>query len=138
MVGLLDIAVKTETVAGVVVRGIGIKDIVVLLTRFPDLRTMLTGGKVETAKLVAIAPDACAAVIAAGCDELTKEAEAKAATFPLELQLDFLEAIQRTTMPSGFGPFVERLESIGVIGPTAKVPRVDGTPAMNSHKPLNT
>lgn len=124
--GLLDIALSTEEVAGVLVTGVSAKGVAYLLSLFPDLRRVMTGQTVTADMLIAIAPDAVSAIIATGCGyvpidtveslERQKEAEAKAANMPLGLQVDFLDAIIRVTMPGGVGPFVAKLEKLQAFG----------------------
>lgn len=117
MVGLLDIAPQSEKVAGVDVTGVSIKGIISLIGRFPELKAMLSGQRVDAETMQKLAPDAVAAIIAAGCGSPgDPKAEDIAATMGLERQLDFIEAIIRMTMPGGFGPFVARLEKLGVLG----------------------
>jgi hypothetical protein len=134
MVGLLDIAPPgVEKVAGVDVRGIGIKGVIALMRRFPELKTLLAGGKLDAGRLIELAPDAVAAIIAIGCGNINSpEAEAVASDMGLEMQTEFVETIYKLTMPSGFGPFVERLERLGLLEKGSVMQ------AMNSDKPSNT
>jgi hypothetical protein len=120
--GLLDVAFVTEEVAGVRIAGVSALGISYLLARFPEFRMMLTGREVKVDQLMTLAPDAIAAVIACGCgvvptgkegdEKRQHDAEAKAASIPIGVQADFLEAILRVTMPQGVGPFVARLERL--------------------------
>ncbi|MHB2169966.1 phage pre-tape measure protein [Alsobacter sp. R-9] len=113
MVGLLDLAPATETVRGVTVYGVSAEGIAVLLRRFPELRTLMTGGAVDAEALLKAAPEAVKAIIAAGIGHPgSTEQEEAAARLPIEIQADFLEAIIRTTLPSGFGPFAERVKAL--------------------------
>jgi hypothetical protein len=118
MVGLIDIAPRTETVlvhgTPVPVHGISAKSLAHLLGRFPELRMLLTGQEVEIEQLMAMGGDAVAAIIAAGCGYPGDQAaENVAATLTIEAQVDLLSAVLRLTLPGGFGPFVEKLTALG-------------------------
>ena len=138
MVGLIDIAPRTETVevqgAPVAVHGISAKGLAHLLGRFPELRKLMTGQAVETDQLMAMGGDAVAAIIAAGCGYPGDEkAEGVATSLAIDSQADLLAAIVRLTLPAGFGPFVEKLTALGGILDAAP----SGTAqASNSPKPL--
>lgn len=117
MPGLLDVARSFRKVTvndvAVDVPGISAEGIAYLFTRFPIVRELI-GGKPDVdlspATLAQLAPDALAAVIAVGTGNIDSPAhEAVARGLPVESQLDLLQAIITETMPSGFGPFVERL-----------------------------
>jgi len=119
MPGLKDIAQSfaTVTVKGVAlpVSGISAEGIAYLFHRFPIARELIGGKSVDvTAEtLVKLGPEAVAALIATGTGELNdRDAEKAAARLGLEDQLNLLEAIIRETMPSGPGPFVQRLSSM--------------------------
>lgn len=97
------------------VYGISVKGIAILFQRFPEARGWFTGvgGNVKVQELVKEAPDAIAAVIAAGCGfPGNKEAEEVAAKLPIEAQLDVLQAIAGLTFKNGFGPFAERIADL--------------------------
>jgi hypothetical protein len=121
MTGLLDIAPQrtsvevlghTLEVGGVTVRGIAD-----LLRRFPELLTLFGGGASPAGAIVAAAPDLVAAVIACGLGHMgDAQQEAAAAQLPAEAQAELLGAILRLTMPSGVGPFVEKL--VAAVGAT--------------------
>jgi hypothetical protein len=118
MVGLIDIAPRTETVlvqgTPVPVHGISAKGLAHLLGRFPELRKLMTGQEVEIEQLMAMGGDAVAAIIAAGCGYPgDQHAEDVAASLTLEAQVDLLGAVLRLTLPGGFGPFVEKLTALG-------------------------
>jgi len=134
MVGLLDIAPQSETVAGATVKGLSLRALVSLIGRFPEIKDMLGGGKPNMDGLTKFAPEAVAAIIAAGTGSVDdREVEKVAADLGLEVQMDFLEAIWRLTLPGGFGPFVYILEKLGVLG------GVSGKLAdTNSQEPSNT
>lgn len=119
MPGLLDVVALKRSVnvngTAVAVPGISAYGIAVLLDRFPDLRRVLTGQKVDmnAAWLMENVPDAVAAVIAAGTGYPGEaEAEAIAASLSLEPQTELIEAIMEVTLPKGVGPFVERLKAM--------------------------
>lgn len=124
MTGLLDIALATEQVAGVTITGVSAHGVSYLLARFPEIRSLMTGREMTFTvdRIMLLAPEAIAAIIAVGCgnvpdgpegsaDKQTK-VEAKAATLPVGMQVEFLEAVLRLTMPGGVGPFVARLNKL--------------------------
>jgi len=126
MVGLIDIAPRTETVVVqgtlVSVHGISAKGFAQLLGRFPELRKLMTGQEVEIEQLMAMGGDVVAAIIAAGCGcPGDQHAENVADGLAIEVQLDLLSATLRLTLPGGFGPFVEKLNVLGgLIQPAAQ------------------
>lgn len=116
MVSLIDLAPSTRSVSvggvDVAVSGVSAKGIATLLENFPNLQGLMTGqgSNLDAASIMKIAPDAIAAVIAAGCGfPGDKAAEKKAESLGVGEQLLLLEAIVDVTMPQGFGPFVESL-----------------------------
>jgi hypothetical protein len=120
MVGLIDIApsVKTIEVQGtpVTVHGVSAKGLAHLLSRFPELRMLMTGQEVQAEQLMSMGGDAVAAIIAAGCGYPGDEtAETVAGKLSLDAQADLLAAILRLTLPKGVGPFVEKLTALGSI-----------------------
>jgi hypothetical protein len=76
------------------------------------LKDAFVGGKLQfdADSIVAVAPEAIAAIIAAGCGYpgLIKAIE-RAAKLPVGTQAALLDAIIELTMPDGVGPFVEAL-----------------------------
>ena len=134
MASLLDVAPITEkvTLPGgqvVDVTGVSAHGIAALFQRFPKLRMLVTQQEVERSKLIALAPDCLAAIIAAATGTPGNEkAEAVAAALPLETQLDLIEAAVRITMPKGAGPFADRLvaflNTVGVLEPPANTTKV--------------
>jgi hypothetical protein len=113
MVGLVDIAPAVETVD---VHGISAKGLAFLLSRYPELRMLMSGQEVQSDRLMAMGGDAVAAVIAAGCGYPGDEAaETAAGKLSLDAQADFLAAILRLTLPKGVGPLVEKLTALGSI-----------------------
>jgi hypothetical protein len=137
MVGLIDIAPRTETIdvqgASVAVHGISAKGVAHLLGRFPELRMLMTGQEVQTEQLMTMGGEAVAAIISAGCGYPGDEkAEAVAGRLSIDAQADLLAAILRLTLPVGLGPFVEKLTALGGILDAAPSGMV---PASNSLKP---
>lgn len=122
MVSLLDIAdqQKTVTIRGkdVAVFGISAQDIVYLFGKFPELRLLMSGKQTDLTPemLLKLAPGAVAAAIAAGTGSAGDEqAEAVAARLGLGEQLDLLAAIFELTFPQGVGPFVQKLDVLGLL-----------------------
>jgi hypothetical protein len=122
MVSLLDIAdqQKTVTIRGkdVAVFGISAQDIVYLFGKFPELRLLMSGKQADLTPetLLKLAPGAVAAAIAAGTGSAGDEqAEAVAARLGLGEQLDLLAAIFELTFPQGVGPFVAKLDALGLL-----------------------
>lgn len=113
MAGLLDVAGSEFVTVGdkqVEVFGVSWKGLAVLSARFPEFGAMLSGGDVSSDKLMGLAGDALAAVIAAGCGMLGDEATEKhAERLSANIQTDLLAAILRRTIPDGPGPFVDKL-----------------------------
>lgn len=138
MVGLVDIAPQTESVSvqgtAVTVHGISAKGLAHLLSRFPELRMLMTGQEVQAQQLMAIGGDAVAPIIAAGCGFPGDEAaEAVANKLSLDAQADLLASILRLTLPKGVGPFVEKLTMLGSIL-DADGARSDTEPASKSRR----
>jgi hypothetical protein len=122
MVSLLDIAdqQKTVTIRGkdVAVFGISAQDIVYLFGKFPELRLLMSGKQADLTPetLLKLAPGAVAAAIAAGTGSAGDEnAEAVAARLGLGEQLELLAAIFDLTFPQGVGPFVAKLDALGLL-----------------------
>jgi hypothetical protein len=118
MVGLIDIAPKVEMIdvqgTPVAVHGVSAKGLANLLSRFPELRKLMSGQEVEAEQLMAMGGDAVAAIIAAGCGYPGDEkAEAVAGRLAIDTQADLIAAILRLTLPAGLGPFVEKLTALG-------------------------
>lgn len=113
MAGLLDIAVAYEEVKGIRVWGLSGEGIAYLFQRFPDIRRAVVGRSVDRDALLALAPDMIAAIIACGIGFVNDpEQEKAAATLSLDLQMDFIDAILRLTMPDGPDPFVDKILAI--------------------------
>lgn len=138
MTGLLSIAPVTTTVAGVTVHGVSAKGIALLLDGFPALRALMSGREVAVDELIQAAPDAVAAIIAAGIGYPgdAQQIEA-AAALPLDLQADFIAAILKLTMPKGPKGFLEKLSGLGLSIPADAQPIVASAataPVMKSRK----
>ena len=120
MVGLLDIAPSFATVQGITVSGISARGVVALLHEFPALKETLAGRETKGlngATLLDLAPDAAAAIIAAGTGNPGSVEYKKAAdALPFGVQVEFLDAIVKLTFPQGVGPFVATLEKLGLFG----------------------
>lgn len=134
---LLDLQPQTERVpigdSFLAVYGVSVKGVFTLFTRFPECQQWFKGGKIDVKKLVAEAPDAVAAIIAAGCGEPgNPAAEENAEKMTVEVQLDVVEAIARLTFKNGFGPFVKRIVALSEQAASVNYGRVQ---AMNSPPP---
>lgn len=128
MAGLLDIVPASAQVevlgVSVAVQGVTARGIASLLGRFPAVQGALTGDGITAEKLVALAPDAVAAIIAAGCGfPGNADHEAAAAGLPIGAQIDLLSEIITATLPRGVGPLVERVKALsGSLGLTTTGP----------------
>ena len=92
------------------VKGISAQGVVLLLMRFPQLQKWLSGQNVPLSDTLIQSPDMIAAVIAAGTGAPgDTDAEDIAASLPVEVQTDVVEAVYRQTFRNGFGPFVKRV-----------------------------
>lgn len=138
---LLDIAPNlTEKIsigaAHLEVRGISAKNIVMLFQRFPQLQSWFRGAGVDLKGLIDEAPDALAAIIAAGAGMPgIDEAEETASNLPVEIQLDILEAIGRLTFRNGFGPFAVRIVGLLDAAQSENYGRVQATKSPPVSKP---
>lgn len=138
MAGLQDIAPVTLPCHGVNVYGVSARGVADLITRFPALKAMLSGIQITPEQVMEIAPDAIAAIIAAGigCPG-NAEQEAIADRLPLEVQADLLETIFKVTMPGGLRPFMARFAALQAPEP-APAPVVEAStkePASKSPSP---
>lgn len=92
------------------VRGVSAQDVATLLEKFPALQKVFLGRGISIDDLRALAHDCIGSIIAAGFGKLgDEETENAANALPLEFQTDCIEAIGRATLPSGFGPFANRV-----------------------------
>lgn len=117
MVGLLDIAPPSEKVKigsnEVEVVGLSGLAIANLLNRFPDIVKLIDEGALSVDTAIGMGGEIVSAVIAAGCGYPgDKQAEEVAAKYPLNYQVDFLEAIKRATFPNGLGPFLAKFAKL--------------------------
>jgi hypothetical protein len=139
MVSLTDIAPATARVAvlgsEIEVRGLTMRDIAHLLSRFPQLR-MIVAGRQESLTvddIIAAAPDAIASIIACGTGGRDDDAaHAAADALPVEAQTDVIEAIVALSFPKGFGPFVARLMAMAGQLQSAVVGTTPSPPPSNS------
>lgn len=149
-VALPDIDVLTQTISvgttDLTVQGVSARGIISLITRFPEVRTALAGNSGALEKLrddimriAAMAPEAIAAIIAAGLGRAADaEAEAWADALPVEVQLDLLGAVIKCTMPHGVGPFVVKFQRLaagfGAAPPPAAAAPSTKAPGTKSRK----
>lgn len=114
MVGLRDIVPEVGSVtvngATLTVYPIDLRGLGKLFARFPELRKLATGVEVTPERLIEVAPEAIASIIASGVGE--PDAEEAAQSLPLGVQVDILSEIIRLTMPGGFGPFVDKITRV--------------------------
>lgn len=118
--------------------GVSVKGVFLVFQRFPEIAQWFNGGKVDLPSLMTQAPEAVAAVIAAGCGQAgVEEAESVAGQLPVEAQLDVLEAIGRLTFKNGFGPFVQRIVALSVQAQSLNYGRAQGTKLPQGLKPVS-
>lgn len=160
---LLNIAplVERVTINGepVECRGIAMRDIAALLSRFPTLRALVWGGRDAMSRgnataatraaaealsdpmaLVREIPDAIGPVIAAGTGYAgNQQAEDIAAGLPVDAQLDLLVAIFKLTMPDGIGPLAQKLgrlfETAGATEPNLTTERTPPAVGFDQGRP---
>lgn len=117
--------------------GVSVRGMFAIFVRYPEVGKWFKGGKLDMTSLVAQAPDAIAAVIAAGCAlPGNTTAEERAADLPIEVQLDILEAIGRITFRSGFGPFVLRVVALHEQAASLNYGRASGMTLPQVSKPV--
>ena len=119
MPSLLDVGDLTETVEirgkSVEVQGVSAAGLVVLLGKFPELRSLMTGTADESIlqNLVGKLPEAVASIIAVATGSLNDaRAEAVAAKLSVGEQLDLLTRIWKLTFPRGIRDFLVALETL--------------------------
>jgi len=142
MVSLIDIVdVKhTVTIRGkeIEVEGINAEKLGTLIAAYPDLRLAFAGKGVDLKPedIVTMGPLIVASVIAwgTGAAPTDKAAEDAAAKLTIGEQITLLTKIFEVTFPDGFGPFVEKLRSLGLIEGAGGAVSGWG-PGTNSHKP---
>lgn len=97
----------------ITVRGLSLRTIATLLSRFPDVLALFNGRDLDVRQLLLAAPEAAVAIMAAGNGRLgDAEAEAKADSLGLEEQVNMLLKISELTFPGGVGPFVEKMTGL--------------------------
>ena len=117
MVGLLDIAPAVAKVtvgkSEVPVYGVSAHGIAHLFGQFPELRALVLGKSVDADRLVKLGPDVVVSIIAAGVGAPGDAKHEEAARrLTVEVQVDFLEAILRVTLPGGLRPLATRLNRL--------------------------
>jgi hypothetical protein len=137
---LLDIAPAFELVPvgddqNLRVIGVSAEGVVALFKRFPEMGKWFAGG-LKPEIMTKAAPEAIAAIIAAGCGTPGNEgAEEVARALPVETQLDVLEAIGRLTFKKGFGPFVDRIIALTAAAKSANYGRAKDMASQPQSKP---
>lgn len=110
------------------VTGISGEGVAAIMARFPEVGKMFSGVMPDTKKLVTMAPPALSAFIAAGTGHPGDEAHEKiAAKLDVSAQLDLVDEIMRLTFPRGVGPFVKKLEALGLLA-QVEIPSVQSSP----------
>jgi hypothetical protein len=117
MASLLEIAPLYEvvTVRGrpVEVYGITARALPPLVRRFPRLKALAEGNRLEASDIIEMAGDAVGPIIAAGIGKPGDPAEEEAASrLTLGEQADILVAIRNLTMPDGLVPFAQKLSRL--------------------------
>jgi hypothetical protein len=120
MTSIVEIAGVAPTVKvdnrDVAVYGVSGRGFAALMSRFPEIGKLMNGIEIATDDIIKIAPDALAAVIAAGVGSLgDTEVEAWADKLSAGVQLDLVEAIVKQTFPRGVGPFAAQLRALGLV-----------------------
>jgi hypothetical protein len=114
MVSLIDIVPQKAIVqiaAGEIeLRGLGLRQIADLLSRFPEVRKLFVDGApaIDIATLLADAPDAIGTIIAQSAGQ-PDAADTIADALSLDDLADCLIAIRDLTMPNGVAPFMDRI-----------------------------
>jgi hypothetical protein len=121
------------------IKGISGRGMIGLFLRFPALQKWFVGGGIEPEEMLKGAPDAIAAIIAAGTGHPNEiEHELIADGLPVDVQLDALEAIGRTTFSRGFGPFVKRIRVLFDGAVSENYGKAPGTNSPPASKPSST
>jgi len=123
MVSLVDIVDvrKTVTVRGkdIEVEGINAEKLALLINAYPELRMAFAGRGMDLKPddLISMGPKIVASIIAAGVGSRPGDVEQEAAAARLTIgeQLTVLTTVFELTFPDGFGPFVEKLRSLGLV-----------------------
>lgn len=131
---LIDLLPVSESVPvngkSIAVTGLSAKTIFGLFKRFPELANVMSGDvqQMDAAKLMETGGDIVSAIIAAGLGHGGETSvEATINQMAVDTQVDLLSAVIKVTMPSGVGPFMEKLSRLGVIQQTA-APRAKSKP----------
>lgn len=120
MPSLVDITPLAYEVAGVQVVGISGRKIGELIEQFPPLRKLLVERTVDAQTLIKMAPDAVAAIIAAGIGKAGDKTEIAAAdALPVGLQIEFLASIFKVSFPNGLSVAVEAMTQLAQALPGA-------------------
>ena len=142
MVSLVDIVdvKKTATIRGkdIEVEGINAEKLGLLINAFPELRLVFGGRAADLTPqdIVSMGPKIVAAIIASGTGSPgDAAAEAAAAKLTIGEQMTLLTAIFEVTFPDGFGPFVEKLRSLGFIDQDDAPGGFGWGPGTNSQRP---
>lgn len=132
MADLLDIAAATAVRAvwingkRITVRGLNSNDIAFIVSRFPDIKNLLSGGEFNQAAIAPLIIQLGAAVgpiIAAGCGRLGDDQhEHVAATLAVPDQAMLFEPIWMLTFPNGIRSFVEKMARMFGAGEGARKP----------------
>jgi len=118
----------------VTVRGLSLRAIAALLGRFPDVLALFNGRDLDAQKLLVAAPDAAAAIMAAGAGHLgDSAAEVVCDGLGLEYQTNLLAKIGELTFPGGIGPFAERIAQLSSSLPDLQ--RTNGAAAPDHEMP---
>lgn len=140
MVSLVDIidVKRTVIIRGqeIEVEGINAEKLALLINAYPVLRLAFAGRGAEMSAdiIIALGPDIAASIIAAAIGKCGDEKEeAAAAKLTIGEQLALLATIIEMSFPDGFGPFVERLRSLGLI--ESEAGGSGWVPGTNSQKP---
>jgi hypothetical protein len=126
MVSLVDIVPQRQTVqiaAGEIeLRGLGLRQIAYLLTRFPELRKFMVEGApaIDVDVMIADAPGAIGSIIAQAAGQPDAE-DTIADALSLDDMMECLIAIRDLTMPNGISPFMDRIARL-VSGASAAPP----------------
>lgn len=117
---LLDLRQKSQLVQidedqEIEVFGLSAEAIADLMNRFPTLQRFLLNVGLQREDILKEVPEAIAAIIAAGCGQSGVQAHEEAARdLHLEAQAAIIEAVIKCTFTRGFGPFVGRLQAMGL------------------------
>jgi hypothetical protein len=106
---LSDLSRRSATVHGFEVYSIRARVLSQLFQRFPALRALIAGkGGNAIDDIIEQAPEALAAIVAAGLEK--PEWELEASELDLDVQLDFIAAILQVTFPNGIAAALAKLQ----------------------------